>query len=69
MDTLDFYPYRCNECGDETVLQLKDADVKRWKNGDLIQRVFPQLSESERELMISGTCGDCFDKLFPEDNE
>ena len=33
---------------------------------DLIQKIFPELSCSDRELLRSGICGKCWDKLFPE---
>jgi len=29
-----------------------------------IQDIFPELSSGERELFISGMCGECFDKVF-----
>ena len=39
-------------------------DMGRWQNGSLIQDAMPYLSADERELLISGTCGTCFDKMF-----
>jgi hypothetical protein len=41
--------------------------VMRWLYGDYIQNVFPEKSADEREMMVSGTCPECFDKLFPPD--
>jgi len=38
-----------------------------WKRGELIQNVFPEIED--REIMISGICGECFDKLFADENE
>ena len=35
----------------------------------LIQDIFPELSAATRELLISGTCETCWDKLFPADDE
>ena len=29
-----------------------------------IQDIFPELSPGERELFVSGMCGECFDKVF-----
>jgi len=29
----------------------------------------PSLPKEERELLISGTCGTCFDALFEDDDE
>jgi hypothetical protein len=33
------------------------------------QDAFPHLTADERELLISGTCGSCFNAMFPEDDE
>jgi hypothetical protein len=38
-----------------------------WKEGMLIQDAMPELSADERQLLISGTCGKCWDKMFQED--
>jgi hypothetical protein len=35
----------------------------------LIQKAMPYLTADEREMFISGTCSDCWDKLFPESDE
>jgi hypothetical protein len=35
----------------------------------LIQDHFPHLTDDERELIISGTCGSCFDDMFGEKYE
>ena len=37
--------------------------------GRMRQDALPELSCDERELLISGTCGACFDKLFPSEDE
>jgi hypothetical protein len=37
-----------------------------YEAGELIQRAMPDVSEDERELLISGVCGQCFDELFKE---
>ena len=67
------FSYECRECHEVTVLNLDFDDVCRWKGGELIQKVFPQLSEDVRELMISQVCGKCFAELFegiePSDDE
>jgi hypothetical protein len=58
------FSYECRECHQVKTFDLSFADVCRWKGGELIQNVFPQLSEGDRELMISGNCGECFDEMF-----
>ena len=46
---------------------VSNHDLKRWEDGELIQDAMPYLSAGERELLISGVCGKCFDKMFEED--
>ena len=58
----------CRECSGKHVIFVKITDYIEWKNkAGFIQDLMPYLSDSERELLISGTCGDCFDRLFPVD--
>jgi hypothetical protein len=40
--------------------------LKRWVRGMKIQDANPNLTPSEAELLISGTCGPCFDKMFKD---
>ena len=61
------YTFTCRTCKMTKTFNLKSADVQRWRNGELIQRVFPKLSIEDRELMISSTCGQCFDQLFGDE--
>ena len=57
----------CNRCSETHVLQINATDVESWQNGRLIQDAMPYLSADERELLISGMCGVCFDRLFSGD--
>jgi hypothetical protein len=57
---------RCVMCAADHVIFLKMHDYIEWKNGaGFIQELMPYLSDSDRELLISGTCGKCFDSMFP----
>ena len=60
----------CVECHQEhKVIMPFDAWVKWNDQGEFIQRAWPEGSNSDRELLISGTCSACFDKLFPPEEE
>lgn len=54
----------CQGCNETKHIEVREKDVIDWENGAHIQNVMPYLSASERELMISGFCGDCFMKMF-----
>ena len=55
----------CLRCGETTVIRANVSDIVAWQNGELIQDVLSYLSDNERELLISKTCGKCFNETFP----
>lgn len=58
----------CRLCDKETDLIVDAEAFARWAKGaSHVQLLFPNLSAADRELMISRTCGACWDKLFPPD--
>lgn len=55
----------CTVCGLKYALPEVDrVSYELWRAGQLIQKVMPNISEDARELLISGTCGPCFDRMF-----
>ena len=48
---------------------IEDYFVFDMPNRPHIQDIFPYLTPAERELLISGICGECWDKLFPPEPE
>ena len=61
----------CRFCGGKTkVLVAVEDFIEFWMpNRRKIQDLFPYLTNAERELFISGTCEECFNKMFPTDEE
>ena len=59
----------CAYCLDVHTLECDTIGVDAWQNGELIQNALPELSADQRELLISGTCGKCWDKMFLKDFE
>ena len=60
---------QCLRCNATHVLMVNKNDLKRWESGALIQDAMPYLTPDERELLISGICGTCFDQLFGEEED
>jgi hypothetical protein len=63
---------RCRHCGERTAMRVKFADLKRYSEPDsYVQDCFPYLSAADRELLLSATCGTCWDRMFKplEDDE
>lgn len=59
----------CISCHVDYSLNVKPLDYLRWSQGMHVQTAFPYLSPSERELFISGICGECYDKIFADEDE
>ncbi len=57
----------CGKCNKDHVVVAKRDDVLQWKEGVLIQNALPYLTAAERELIITGICGDCFAAMVPEE--
>ena len=55
---------QCAACNELHVLEVPTDDLMRWRSGELIQDALPMLSLDARELLLSGLCGKCFDKIF-----
>ena len=60
---------RCSVCGKMNKVEVYKADFEAWQNGELIQKAMPYLSANEREIIQTGTCAKCWDKLFGEPEE
>ena len=57
---------QCHICGRWQNILVNREDMQDWLSGSMpIQTALDYLSPSEREILISQTCGDCFDELFP----
>lgn len=65
-DRSDLIDVRCNMCGIAYTIIYNRADMVDWLSGSkFIQDAMPYLTPDERELLISYTCGNCFNNLFP----
>lgn len=59
----------CPECASVSVLTVPRLGYDAWRGGELIQRALPLMSVVEREQLITGFCGGCFDALFKPEFE
>jgi len=55
---------KCDTCGGVFGVPILPKDFDRWRNGEYIQVAAPYLTADERELLVSNTCGECFDRMF-----
>lgn len=59
----------CLGCGTTTTFTMTEEQFNRFRAGEHVQRIFPDWSADDREMLISGTCPPCFEEMFPEDEE
>ena len=59
----------CPVCGEEHYVECSKEGYEAFKNGECIQIALPELSTSEREMLVTGTCPRCWDLLFPDEDE
>ena len=63
-------PVACRICDGMFEIYCNEADYNKWKSGEgYIQETLHYLSPDQRELLISATCGECFDSLSPPEDE
>ena len=59
----------CPMCGESHEVTVYEDDYLRWCDGELAQVAFPYLNADEREMLISGICPTCWDKMFSFDED
>ena len=60
---------RCPFCGRANEIAVNEMDYLDWQDGKLAQDAFPYLSASDREMLITGICPDCWDGIFGNEND
>lgn len=59
---------RCRHCRESYIVPISKQEYLNWiKKGTFVQKEFPKLDPNERELLISQTCGNCWNKIFNTD--
>lgn len=58
----------CRICGKRVKIVVEKDDYIRFTRGEsYVQDIFPYLSADDREMLISQTCGECWDKLWQDE--
>lgn len=65
------FQIECVNCHQLIDVPISEKEYWHWHFHQaelpLIQHHFPELTDSEREILISGVCGKCFDVMFSND--
>lgn len=59
----------CPVCRDRGEVTVSADGLASWMAGELIQVALPDLTAEQRELMITGTHGWCWDKMTGGDED
>jgi hypothetical protein len=60
---------QCAYCGKPQEVSVWPDDLQKFRDGNYAQNCFPYLTAEQREFLISGICGTCWDNMFPEEEE
>lgn len=64
-DPISAFKVKCSMCQKDHLLHVTQSQMEKYLNREgTIQEIFPQLNVNDRELLISRTCGKCFDALM-----
>lgn len=55
---------RCPECQQLKTFAASYAGLREWQTGEFIQVALPNLTPEERELLQTGTCETCWNRLY-----
>lgn len=55
---------QCPFCGKGNFIDVNEADYDDWDDGMNVAVAFPYLSANEREMLITGICPPCWNKMF-----
>lgn len=62
------FAVQCSTCSEWQPMGITYGEFEEWIASDtLVQNHFPDMSADKRELLISQTCGACFNEMFPEE--
>ena len=68
------YPIQCELCGKTLVLKVDPKDLDEYYDTPrnerrLAQEIFHYLTPQERELIMSLTCSECWEKMYSYQDE
>ncbi|MGN7309895.1 hypothetical protein ACTHQ4_02245 [Alkalicoccobacillus gibsonii] len=54
----------CMQCNTQQNIEVTEEQLRNYNGGTHIQDAMPNLTPGQREILISGTCEKCFNKIF-----
>ena len=59
-------PVSCTTCEQEFVIHAPVSNLMAWVGGEWAQSALWMLTPDERELLMSNTCGACWEDMYGE---
>ncbi len=59
----------CPYCKKVQTVKVRELEFLSWIKGEKIGKAMPTLTPEEREILISGICPPCWDKLFKDSKD
>ena len=59
----------CPICHKDDSVDVIKEEYEDYQSGKLIQKAMPSLSDDQREQLLTGICGKCWDELFKDIDE
>ena len=57
----------CVKCDRPVDVPCTEQQIKVWQDGEMIQNAMPNLTADQREMLITGICGICWEVMFGQD--
>ena len=59
----------CTCCGMDHLIGASLTGYQSWRAGAFVQEAFPEVPKEYREMFISGTCPECWERMFGNDDD
>ena len=59
----------CVVCGERSTVRVNTEQLAAWKRGAHIQVAFPDMTDDDRELLLTGTHPACWETLCPNEDD
>ncbi len=65
--TMQLCTRTCMVCGKHSLLEVDADKYFRWKDGELVQNIWPEMPADWREMLVTGTHPGCWEAMFGEE--